>query len=66
MAKKNLLPEVAECYQLKGIDVGNYEINGFGTVDFEKITLAEADAYYALNMPFLVKKNKKTAAAEQA
>jgi len=65
MAKKTLLPEVAEHYQLKGLEVGNYEINGFGTVDFAEMTLPEADAYFALEMPFLVKRKKSNASVEK-
>lgn len=66
MAKKTLLPEVAEHYQLKGLEVGTYQINGFGTIDFEKITLAEAHAYHTLKMPFLVAKKKPATSAEKS
>ena len=65
MAKKTLLPEVAEHYQLKGLEVGKHEINGFGTVDFEEMNLPEADAYFALKMPFLIQKKKSTPSVEK-
>ncbi|MGY4385655.1 hypothetical protein ACVWYN_002701 [Pedobacter sp. UYP24] len=60
---KELLPAVAKKYEVTGIKIGKHYYAEFGEVDFEKISLPEADQLYKAKFPHLVLKKKQIAPA---
>ena len=57
---KELSPEVAKKYEVKGVEVGRYSYAQFGEIDLESITLEEADHLHRAKFPHLVLKKKAT------
>lgn len=53
MAKVSLNPEVAEKYKLVGISPQKRTFAELGTIDFQKISLEDADTLYRLGFKYL-------------
>ncbi len=51
--------DVEKKYKLVGIGPGKHTIAGIGTIDFDTLTLAEADQLYKNKFPYLEKRKKE-------
>jgi len=65
MAKKKLSAEVAEGYNLVGVEPGKHYFNGFGLYDLTTMTLAEADELAKNGFTWLVAKKPRPSAADK-
>lgn len=63
--KPELQKEVSDKYDLVGIPVGTFQVNGFGTIDMTKVDLAHADALVKRKFPHLREKKKSAAIAKE-
>jgi hypothetical protein len=50
--------EIEKKYKIKGNTTGKHDVNGFGVLDFDKLTLEEADALFKAGCPIFEKKDK--------
>jgi hypothetical protein len=57
METKQLEPEVAAKYDVKGVSIGAHQFNGWGTIDLSALTVAQADRLYGAGFQWLVLKD---------
>lgn len=51
--------EITDKFTVKGNLKGKHEVQGFGVIDFDTLTLKEAEALYKAGCPVFVKKEKQ-------
>lgn len=54
----------SEKYKLVKVTGGVHDVAGFGKIDFDKLTLKEADLLFEQKFPFLEKKEKEPKTAK--
>lgn len=58
--------EVAQAFKIQGDLKGKHEVNGFGVIDFDKISLEDAKAYHKAGCQVFIPKSKAETAEAKA